>query len=209
MKTCIIIGASPGKKLDFLSADIYENAFVFAADGGYATAIANNIQVNAFVGDLDSNIKLPELSDVTVLPCEKDYSDVHTAVNRALSEGFERIFLLGCTNGRADHYFANVALLELIHKNGAEGIMLDECNEIRFIADGVYHFEQKRKYISLLALDEYISGVTLRGMKYPLENATIRRDEPIGISNEWIENLATVEIKKGRALVIFSEDDRK
>ena len=209
MKTCIIIGAAPCKSLDFLSADIIEKAFVFAADGGYATAVANGIKVDAFIGDLDSNAASPNLKDVTVLPCEKDYSDVHTIVNRALSEGYREIYLVGCSNGRADHYFANVSLLELIHKNGAKGILADECNSMMFVSEGAHRFARERKYFSLIALDEKLEGVTLKGFKYPLENATLNRDTPIAISNEWTENIAEVEIKKGRALVIFSEDDGK
>ena len=209
MKTCVIIGAAPCKSLDFLSADILEKAFVFAADGGYATAVENGIKVDAFIGDLDSNIDFPKLCDVTVLPCEKDYSDVHTVVSRALREGYEEIYLIGCSNGRADHYFANVSLLELIHKSGAKGALLDECNTMMFISEGVYNFERERKYFSIIPLDETLLGVTLRGFKYPLENAILHREMPIAISNEWTEKTATVEIKSGRALVIFSEDDRK
>lgn len=208
MKSCVIIGASPCKNLYFLSEDIWKNSFVIAADGGYETAISNGIQVDAFIGDLDSNGEMPGISDVTVLPCEKDYTDVHTAVNRALEEGFDKIYLAGCTNGRADHYFANVALLELIHQNGAEGIVFDECNVIRFIREGRYEFKRAAKYFSIIPLDSELFGVTLKGLKYLLEDATLRREMPVAVSNEWIEDTAVIEIKKGRALLVFSEDKR-
>ena len=209
MKSCVIIGASPCKNLDFLSEEIWENSFVYAADGGYSTAVANGISVDAFIGDLDSNGIAPQVDDVTILPCEKDYGDVHTAVNRALADGFKKIYLVGCTNGRADHYFANVALLELMYENGAQGIICDECNTIKFIAEGKYDAHKAGKYLSILPLDSKITGVTLKGLKYPLEDATLYREKPVGISNEWVEDVATIEIKKGRALLIFSEDEEK
>lgn len=207
MKSCVIIGAAPCEKLSFIDREILDNSFVIAADGGYATAMRENVSVDAFIGDFDSNNITPDCADVSVLPCEKDYTDVHTAVNRALEDGFEEIYLIGCSNGRADHYFANVALLELIAKNGASGILCDEHNTIRFISDGKFTFEKAAKYFSILPLDEKISGVTLKGLKYLLNDASIYRDNPIGISNEWVEDEAEIEIKKGRALLIFSKDE--
>lgn len=206
MKTCVIIGASPCENLNFVDKEIWKNSFVIAADGGYATARNAGITVNAFIGDLDSNNVVPKCDDVTILPCEKDYTDVHTAVNRALDDGYKKILLIGCTNGRADHYFANVALLERIYRNGAEGVLVDKNNEIRFIAEGLHHLPRTKKYFSLLPLDEEITGVTLIGFKYLLDKATLYRDWPVGVSNEWARDIATVEIETGRALMIFSED---
>ncbi len=206
-KCCVIIGAAPCDSLEFISSEILKNAFVIAADGGYKTAMAAGITVDAFVGDLDSNGIAPDCADTTILPCEKDFSDVHTAVNRAINDGYKELYLIGCTNGRADHYFANVALLEMIASSGAQGVLCDKCNRIRFVSAGTYQFPKAAKYFSLLALDEKITGVTLKGLKYPLDGATVYRDKPIGISNEWVADCATVEIEEGRALLIFSEDD--
>ena len=208
-KSCIIIGAAPCNTLAFLSEELLKNAFVIAADGGYETAKRLGISVDAFVGDCDSSGLKPDCDDVTYLPREKDFGDVHTAVCKALSLDCNDFYLVGCSGGRADHYLANIALLEMINENGAGAVLCDEHNEIYFLSDGKKEFAKRKKYISVLALDEKIKGVTLRGLKYPLENAEISRACPIGISNEWTEDVCEIDVLSGRALIIISEDERK
>lgn len=205
MKECIIVGAAPCNTLAFLGEELLQNAYVIAADGGYKTAKRFNLRIDAFVGDLDSNDISPDCADVTVLPREKDFGDVHTAALKALDLNCDTFYLVGCSGGRADHYIANISLLEMICKKGASAVLLDEHNEIRYIENKKVTVATKKKYVSLLPLDEKIEDVTLKGLKYPLNGATLYRDNPIGISNEVVEDSATVYIK-GKALLIFSED---
>ena len=208
-KSCIIIGAAPCNTLAFLSEELLKEAFVIAADGGYETAKRLGIRVDAFVGDCDSSGLKPDCEDVTYLPREKDFGDVHTAVCKALALDCNNFYLVGCSGGRADHYLANIALLEMISESGAEGVLCDEHNEIYFLANSKKMFSKRKKYISLLAIDEKIDGVTLRGLKYSLENASVSRACPIGISNEWTEEFCEIEVLSGRALIIISEDENK
>ena len=41
------------------------------------------------------------------------------------------------------------------------------------------------------------NGVTIQGMKYPLQNYTITNDYPIGISNEFIGQEGSVQVEHG------------
>lgn len=211
-KSCIIIGAAPETSLSFLDRALVARSFVFAADGGYLTAKREGISIDFWIGDMDSAGGRPMESDIpcTVLPCEKDFGDVHTAVNAALSKGIREIYLVGCSGGRVDHYLANLALLEHIANAGGEAVLLDAQNAVRFLHPGTYTVPRDARfsYLSLLALDETVCGVTLSGLKYPLCNATLFRAVPIGISNEWVADEATISIAKGRTLLIFSEDKR-
>ena len=43
-------------------------------------------------------------------------------------------------------------------------------------------------------------------MKYPLQDAVLKIGESIGISNEQLEEKATIEIKKGILILIKSKD---
>jgi thiamine pyrophosphokinase len=64
------------------------------------------------------------------------------------------------------------------------------------------------KYISLFPIDEE-AILSLTGMKYNLENYTLKRNEPtLGISNECMDN-PYVEIKSGSLLVISSMEDHE
>ena len=64
------------------------------------------------------------------------------------------------------------------------------------------------KYMSIVPLDEMLEGVTLKGVKYPLENAVMYRYKSLGISNEITDGIADVKVEKGRGLLIFSKDAR-
>ena len=49
--------------------------------------------------------------------------------------------------------------------------------------------------------------MTVRGMKYPLEEAEVTSDFPLGISNEFTGREALVRVKKGALLCIKSPFD--
>ena len=209
--SCIIIGAAPHTTLRFLENDLIARSMIIAADGGYLTAMREKIPIDFFVGDMDSAKTRPMDQEIPcmILPCEKDFSDVHTAVEYALSQGIREFYLVGCSGGRVDHYLANIALLERICCAGRDAILLDTQNAVRFLSPGTYSLPKnpKYQYLSLLALDEKVTGVTFSGLKYPLENAVLKRAMPIGISNEWTSNEAKISIAQGRALLIFSGDE--
>lgn len=106
-----------------------------------------------------------------------------------------------------DHTFANVQILkEALDKNITCKI-INENNEITLINKNTtwtqnLHF----KYISLIPFTDVVSGITLIGFKYPLQNATLKLGESIGISNEQLEDNATIRIKTGILLLIKSRD---
>ena len=52
----------------------------------------------------------------------------------------------------------------------------------------LYH-PQARLLSSLFALSETVEGLTAKGVKYPLENHTLTRTFPLGVSNEFNKKL--------------------
>ena len=46
-------------------------------------------------------------------------------------------------------------------------------------------------------------GVTLRGLYYPLENATLTSGFPLGVSNHFTGAEAEISVKDGSLLVIW------
>jgi thiamine pyrophosphokinase len=50
------------------------------------------------------------------------------------------------------------------------------------------------------------SGVTLAGLKYPLNNATLTSNYPLGVSNEFIGEPSTVTVRDGALLIMWSGD---
>ena len=63
--------------------------------------------------------------------------------------------------------------------------------------------------VSLFALDSCLENVSIRGMKYEVESATIRNDYPVGCSNETPQGRngaeAVFTIGKGTGLLVMTE----
>lgn len=206
-KTCVIIGAAPNTSLDFLDVS---DKFVIATDGGYLTAKKSGIRVDYFIGDLDS-AKISE-SDIDVacdiLPCEKDYSDMHVALDFAISRGYDDIVIVGALGGRCDHLLANLALLEHAALSGVHAVIKNEWNEITCLLPGEYEIARRDgRYLSLIALDREVK-LSLSGLKYPLCDATLLRHVPIAISNEWCAPSAKIKVSGGAVLLLFSGDEK-
>ena len=216
MDRCVIVGASAADDAGYLRSHITDTDYIICADGGFDTLRSQGLTPHAVIGDGDSSASLRECMDADLLggvtvvsmPREKDHTDVNAAVDYALGFGYKNFLFLCCTGNRFDHTMANVFMLERLAQNGASGAIADEKNYIQLHAGGSKKFPMKPdyKYFSVIAIDPVISGVTLKGLKYPLNNAHLYRNEPIGVSNEFIGDEAAVEIEHGRALIIYSRD---
>ena len=67
--------------------------------------------------------------------------------------------------------------------------------------------EAKGEFFSLLPFTRTVKQVTLSGVKYPVKNRTFYREDTLGISNEIIEDEATIEFTKGIFIVVESNDN--
>ena len=211
-KRGLIIGAAPWKDSAFLAPYLKDGQWmVFCADGGYANACAAGLKPDFLIGDWDSGSR-PELDVPCVtLPVEKDMTDLQAAMDEALSVGISQLLLCGCTGGRLDHTVSNLLLLEWLADRGGEGMIVDEDNEVRLLLPGSTRIEDEPHYhyLSLAPLDRTVSGVTLRGMKYPLERAELTRGDTLSISNEPRQRAMEITITKGKALLIRSQREEK
>ena len=178
----------------------------------------NRIKIDHLVGDFDT--VSPEIlekycsdSQIVVhryVP-EKDNTDTDIAVDLALDlagKNPAQILLIGALGGRVDHMLANLQMLEVIREHGKEGMILDEQNRIRLISDHVVlrKDEQYGRYISLVPVSKRLKGLTLRGVKYPLEKKDIVRGRSLLISNEITDYEAEIKLDEGLAYLIESRD---
>ncbi|MCC8181482.1 MAG: thiamine diphosphokinase, partial [Clostridiales bacterium] len=184
-KRAVLIGASSASLPLELEERILPDDFIICADGGRGLAERLGLQPDWYVGDNDSGGR-PDGLPATLLPSEKDVSDMEMAVDQALQLGYQELLLLGCTGGREDHHLANLGLLEQIHRRGGCGILLDAANEVRFLGPGSYQIENRPvyHYLGLIPLDAAVTGVTLTGVRYPLDHFTLQRGSTRAVSNE-------------------------
>ena len=187
-----------------------ENDLVIAADAGYKTAISFGVTPTVAIGDFDTlgEYDFPCDTEVIRLPAEKDVSDTQAAVDVALRRGVDEIIIIGGLDGRLDHTMANLGLVAVLTRKGISTVITDGRNRVRYLENsGVLVPRGFFKYLSLVSLSKRSRGVTLRGVKYPLERATLSSDAPsLSISNEIVECNAFVSVKRGRMYIIESND---
>ena len=85
--------------------------------------------------------------------------------------------------------------------------IINENNEIQLINKSIkIEKNNKYKYISIIPLTTEIIGLTIKGMKYPLEDYTLTIGNSLGVSNEQINKIAEINIKEGIVIIIKSRD---
>ncbi len=189
-----------------------------AVDSGIHFFYETGIRPDQIVGDFDSadknELRFFESQEgihiVRLIP-EKDETDTQAALRLAISAGCTQIHLLGATGTRADHMLGNVGMLGMGLLEGVEILLADPYNRIRMIRDDlvISKEEQYGSFVSLLAVTPQVTGVTLKGMKYPLEDDVLFCFSSLAISNEIVSDTAEIHIKEGILLVVEAADTER
>ncbi|CDC60494.1 thiamine pyrophosphokinase [Clostridium sp. CAG:448] len=179
-----------------------------AADAGYRNAQELGERVNILIGDFDSLGTIPE-GDMEVLqvPAEKDLTDTQIAVETALARGADEIILIGGLGSRMDHSLSTLAILEDLRERHVHAHINNGYNRVHYLnASSTLILRSGFRYLSVLAIDEKIKGLSIDGCKYPLKRATLNRRLQYAISNEITGNCAMISLRRGRIFVIESRD---
>lgn len=208
---CIVIGAGD---LTVCTLEVTEKDFVIAVDGGLGYCSILGVEPDLILGDFDS-VSPEEAKEVEALerqiperilrlPREKDDTDMLAALKEGLRRDYRDFRIYGGTGGRFDHTLANIQCLLYLKKHGAVGYLVDGTGMIMVLMDESVEFQKGLEgYLSLFSLTEEAVGVTIRGMKYPLERAVIRNDFPIGISNEFMGEAAVISVERGQLVCML------
>ena len=182
---------------------------VIAADAGYRQVLAIGQKVDILVGDMDSlGTSVPEDSvEIVRLPAEKDLTDLQVAVELAVGRGADEIVLVSSLSGRLDHTLSTLAILEDLNGRGIRASITDGQNRARFMrSTSTLIARSQYRYLSLIAADDTVKGVSVEGCKYPLKKATLCRRVQFAVSNEITGNVAFIAVKKGGLYIIESMD---
>ena len=217
MKDTIIVSGGNIHKdfaLDFLKKNKTENTCLIAADRGVEFFMGTDLEPDVAVGDFDSlsaeGAKYMETlkhTEIRRLKPEKDDSDTQSAANYAIEQGTERIMILGATGNRIDHLMANFGLLMLGKIKQVQIVLVDAYNYMSLIESGMIlkKEEQFGKYVSFFPIEGEVTGLTLKGFKYPLNSYTLKvEDSGLTVSNEISDPEAEVTFETGKLLMIMS-----
>lgn len=201
---CYVIGAGENFGIDFIPS---QKDYVIAADGGFRYLEEAGIAADMVIGDFDTLGYRPAHPNVIQLNPEKDDTDMLAAVKEGSLKGFSTFYFYGGTGGRIEHTVANFQLLAFLSQNRKKGFLFDRDCVITAITNRELAFpETARGYLSVFSHTEKSEGVTLRGLKYKLTDATLFNTFPLGISNEFTGVKSSVSVKAGTLLIVFPKD---
>jgi thiamine pyrophosphokinase len=215
MKFLIVSGGSLNK--EFVTKVVGQGRYdrILAADSGMNALYAAAVTPDIIIGDFDSADKKilaffqqnKEIDFCTLNP-EKDDTDTEFAIRESIRRGADSITIIGGTGTRLDHVLGNISLLGIGLEEGVRMELLDAHNRICMIDHSVTlkKKEQYGNYLSLIPYNGKVTGVTLKGLKYPLHDYTMGGFNSLGISNEIVDDEASIELTSGQLLVIESRD---
>ena len=203
MGTCVIFCAA---EFDKLAMPLASDDYVLAADGGLAHVQKLGLTPNGIIGDFDSLGFVP--TGAEVFPVEKDDTDAMLAARKGLELGFRDFLFYGSLDGpRLDHTIANFQTLQFLADHDARGYLVGRDYIITVVKDETIRFEAGAEGIlSVFCLGPEAHGVTLEGLYYPLKDGTLTSGFPLGVSNHFTEQAASITVTDGSLLVMW---DRK
>jgi thiamine pyrophosphokinase len=200
MNTCYIFGAlQPSKNLMIDESDL-----IIAVDKGYSYLKCRNERIDLVVGDFDSLGYVPKDEEIVILPKEKDITDLHKAIEEGIKKGYKQFVILGCLGGEKEEH--TIATLQDVYHFSRIGykFTLYSLNRTYILLNNDSISLEGNSLISILSLSPISKGVTLKNLKYELNNKELSFDFPLGVSNEFIQNKkATIEVKDGCLLIIY------
>lgn len=137
---------------------------------------------------------------------EKDDTDTMLAVRLGLDRGCRTFVLYGCLGGRPDHAYANYQTLTFLAKHDACGYLVGDGWVCCAVQNGAIGFPNGLSgTISVFCPDGSAQGVDLEGLYYPLEDGTLESSFPLGVSNHFTGEKASVAVREGTLLVMWEE----
>lgn len=179
-----------------------------AADSGADLAIGMGLQVDLLVGDLDSisPAGLEQVrrdgGDLREHPRDKDKTDLELAIEAALEDKPDRLIVVGLAGGRLDHELANIGVLAAASQDGTDVDGLVGAARLAVIRHSRTLPGALGETLSLLPLLGTASGVTTTGLEFPLDNEPLLAGSARGMSNRFVANEATIEVRSGSLLAV-------
>ena len=204
MKGVIVVG----NNLDAsLAKSECAGAIVIGADKGARYCYQNGIGMDYAVGDFDSlsleekRVVLKAAKQAIVLDPVKD--DTDTAHALGLLENCDDIVILGGIAGRRiEHFLANIDLLCL----DSRICLKDNDSCVCVLEEGKHKIEKgPYRFFSFFALLD--SLVSFEGFAYPLSKFKLKRFDPLGVSNELINQEGILTLEEGKLLLVCSKSD--
>lgn len=204
MRATIVIGIN----YTYNESD-FKDSYVIGVDKGAKYCLEKSIPMDIAIGDFDSidndiYQKINNTTKTIKLNPVKDETDTAEALE--LAKDYDEILILGAIQGRRiEHLFSN--MIELFKSD--KKIYFKDDNSLMYIEnkEALFNNLLDYKFVSIFSLDDNTS-ISLKNMKYPLNNYNLKILDPLCISNEVVGEGKLI-VHSGRVIVVLSKDDSK
>ena len=202
MKRCVIVGGADIGNYDFIREMLRADDYIVFCDSGLKHMTELQVKPDLIVGDFDSYAGvLPDGCEVIRLCPQKDDTDTMHCVTVALERGFRRFVLLAATGGRLDHTLANLCVLAYLRQQDADGEIVTESETIVCLTEGVRRFDgHTGQTFSVFPFGCERVILSYEGAQYPLDHGVLTNSVPMGVSNVFVSDSASVTVHGGQAV---------
>jgi len=187
---------------------IQNDDYVICADGGTRHALALHVGPNLIVGDLDSaeQAALHKFREhgvhIEAHSQDKNETDLELAIQRAIELNPKQIMIIAALGGRLDQTLANITLLA-DHRLQVFDVRLDDgVEEVFLCRDQAEVHGRTGDIVSLIPWQGSVEQVQTTNLKWVLNKETLYSDKTRGISNEMMDDMATISIGSGLLLIV-------
>ncbi|MBX9667690.1 MAG: thiamine diphosphokinase [Candidatus Obscuribacterales bacterium] len=193
---------------DALSEIIDTADVIICADGGTLHAASLALLPTIIIGDMDS-IPEPLLkafeqqgSETRKFPRDKDASDLELSLQAAVQLAADEIVCLCALGGRQDHALANILLFAKYATDRSKIVLLGRSWRAQFVTplQAANFTGESGDTLSLIPISNTVTGVTICGARWPLDDATLHWGSSRTISNVFLEKTVSVNLHDGLML---------
>lgn len=192
---------------------IPDDALLLAVDGGLDQALGAGLAPSGVIGDLDSVSAAglawaEENATIARHPADKDQTDTELALAFAADMTPARLTLVG-GGDRLDHTVAAIGALG--HRRLTSITRLDawwngEHLDVLHGPGSVELSLRPGSTLSLLAMHGPCRGVSITGVRWPLDRADLAPNVGLGVSNEVTEGTVSLRLSAG-VLTVFDQPE--
>ena len=201
MISVLIIANGQMKNKELLQSHSRHADCIIAANGGSTICYKNKIQPHYIIGDLDSIDKevLKHFKDSEIIHIhDQNRHDLDKAIGFASTLHPAEIIVFGAFGKRLDHSLANLVFIQC-QTSEIPLMFIDDYGQLSYV-HGIYDLNLPAgRTVSLFSFLP-VSGLTLEGFKYALNNVDFPRGFN-GLSNSTIREKARISIRQGSLFI--------
>jgi thiamine pyrophosphokinase len=150
--------------------------------------------------------QLQKLKDAEVsielFPHDKNETDLELAIHRAIELTPKQIIVVAALGGRLDQTLANITLLSDLRLSTFDVRLDDGVEEVFLCRDQVQVHGRSGDIVSLIPWGGVVTEVETTHLKWALHKEMLYPDRTRGISNEMLDDSASISIGSGSMLVV-------